>query len=472
LKTLSTNIAAHKSGIPLHSLPLTFAESVDFLKRLGIRYLWIDSLCIIQDDILDWQKQAAEMASIYENAHLVLSASKAYDAEDGLYSSLAPDFALHSITYRHDDDAPTETLCFRRAITHLPDYKDRRFDLRTASFPTLHRAWIFQERFLAKRVLHFGFQELIWECHESTTCQCRDGNTLHSSTSPTTQGVLDKHVDHISHPKSYFGVSALSLQGHVNLQQRWHRLVEEYTKLSMSYQGDVYPAISGLARVFHSRLQTRYCAGLWEGGFISDMVWHVQPTFETQDKWSARPEPWRAPSWSWASILSPAKYLSDAGGFTPFCTLVSVTCLPSGQDAMGQLLSAEALIKCRILRTTLRYRKLQGQQSKAPWNLLDLELARDRVANVWADYDCALPGTNHLPPDSEILVLMLGEKTLSRALEGLMLTSSKSGSADEMLYKRIGLVEFSRPPGLAGEGFEPWLKYLNCTGEESKVRIV
>lgn len=470
LKTLSTNLQAHKTSIPISALPLTFAETVSFLRKLGIWYLWIDSLCIVQDDDFDWRQQSAQMASIYQNAQLVISASKASNAEDGLYSTVGPEFAMHTITYSPEDGSD-ETLCFRRSFTHIPNYLDQQFGL-AAAFPTSGRAWIFQERFLSRRVLHFGFEELTWECLECTTCQCRDQDTLHTSKSTAVTPANGLSMGHISHPKSYFGMGALRSLEKGELQTRWHRLIEEYTKLNMSYEKDIFPAISGLAQSFESSLKMKYCAGIWEENFISDLLWYSQPIFKHKTSWSSRPKHWRAPTWSWASITSPAKYISDPRGFTPFCTMTDVKCVPSGQDPMGQLVSAEAYIHAHIIRTLFTYKTLNGQSSKSPWNLLDLAVARGRVTNVWADYDCSLQGANHLPPNSEILVLLLGEKTSSRALEALLLTPCDDSTGQGVRYERIGLVEFSRPPGLSGDGLGPWLKYLCCTSEELTMCIV
>ncbi|KAJ3473577.1 hypothetical protein NLG97_g10235 [Lecanicillium saksenae] len=91
LQTLSTNIAQHQSpgGIALKRLPLTFREAIDFTRRLGLHYLWIDSLCIVQDDPQDWQSESSRMAAVYQSAHVVISASGAKGASDGLYSDAA-----------------------------------------------------------------------------------------------------------------------------------------------------------------------------------------------------------------------------------------------------------------------------------------------------------------------------------------------------------------------------------------------
>lgn len=77
-------------GIPWELLPTTFRDAIQVTKGLGIRYLWIDSLCIIQDDDVDWKEESSKMASIYQNSFLTICATAAPDDEAGLWPRVAP----------------------------------------------------------------------------------------------------------------------------------------------------------------------------------------------------------------------------------------------------------------------------------------------------------------------------------------------------------------------------------------------
>lgn len=87
IRTTTTNIEDHKKSIPWQFLPQTFQDAIDLTRFLSIRYLWIDSLCIIQDDRDDWAKESAAMASVYGNSYLTISATAAANCSKGLYAS-------------------------------------------------------------------------------------------------------------------------------------------------------------------------------------------------------------------------------------------------------------------------------------------------------------------------------------------------------------------------------------------------
>lgn len=67
-------------NIFLSDLPPLFQDAIIITRQLGLRYLWIDSLCIIQDSLRDWETEAAKMASIYQNSYVTISAT---DASNG-----------------------------------------------------------------------------------------------------------------------------------------------------------------------------------------------------------------------------------------------------------------------------------------------------------------------------------------------------------------------------------------------------
>jgi len=85
--TTTANINDYKKSISWKSLPKTFQDTVDLARFLNVRYLWIDSLCIIQDDLKDWEREAAEMANIYSKSYLTIAATAAFDCSQGLYSN-------------------------------------------------------------------------------------------------------------------------------------------------------------------------------------------------------------------------------------------------------------------------------------------------------------------------------------------------------------------------------------------------
>lgn len=143
LKLTTGNLQAHKEGIDIDLLPLSFRQAVDNVCCLDVKYLWIDALCIIQDDVSDWEVQSSKMAGIHQNSYLVLAMTRLANPDHGCWKH--QELATVRI-------GPIQALM----IYHIPRFKS---PLRHC-FPLLTRAWAFQERILFPRVLHFGPNEL------------------------------------------------------------------------------------------------------------------------------------------------------------------------------------------------------------------------------------------------------------------------------------------------------------------------
>jgi hypothetical protein len=97
ITTTRTNLQAHKREIPLNSLPKTFRDAVLLTKRFGIAYIWIDSLCIVQDDNNDWKIESAKMERIYREAQLTIAATRSSSGAGGLYA-VTPDFEVSGVS--------------------------------------------------------------------------------------------------------------------------------------------------------------------------------------------------------------------------------------------------------------------------------------------------------------------------------------------------------------------------------------
>jgi hypothetical protein len=160
LKTLNGNLLSHqKEGIKVASLPRTFKEAVTVCQRLNIVYLWIDSLCIIQDSDSDWRVQAASMAGIYANAYLTIAAASARDPSQGLFRMT--DWACIG------QPLPGYAVVYIRRKSVQPNIHNDR------AWPLLHRGWLFQEMSLSPRILYFSEGEVAWQCQTSRRRECR-----------------------------------------------------------------------------------------------------------------------------------------------------------------------------------------------------------------------------------------------------------------------------------------------------------
>jgi hypothetical protein len=275
LRTTSSNIHKHLTKISWSSLPKTFQDAVVFTRKLRTRYLWIDSLCIIQDDKDDWFREAGKMCDVFQDSFLTLCATMAPDCNHGLFIDCVLD-ELHDSRSKKIETTPWEVYA-RRPINHSTLPTGRQIDGKS---PLLKRGWVYQERLLASRVVHFGPQELIWECPNETTCEC---------------SLIDAYQPKQIHLDALLSGSAFKVM------VRWHEVVEEYSKLALTFENDRLPALHGLAAQFKPHQTFRYLAGLWEGSLILDLTWDAEHS-------KLRPEKRQIPTWSWASVTSGVSY--------------------------------------------------------------------------------------------------------------------------------------------------------------------
>ncbi|RMY12857.1 hypothetical protein D0866_14157 [Hortaea werneckii] len=146
-------------------LPRTYRQAVYLARQLGINHVWIDALCIVQDDNEDWQRESSRMAEIYSGAYIVFVAAAAADVEGGL------DISADLKDWRHLTEHQV------RAGSMWVRFKDHKSDV-CAFLPISTRAWTYQERRLAKRCLIFGESEVVWECRRGCRCPCFGAQTV------------------------------------------------------------------------------------------------------------------------------------------------------------------------------------------------------------------------------------------------------------------------------------------------------
>lgn len=324
LTTTTATITSRKHSIAFYDLPRTFQHAVTFTRLMGLRYIWIDSLCIIQDDDDDWRREASQMASIYHYSSICIAATSSFDGNSGLWHALQDKYPLESTLIANS--APR--LFLHNPTSFMTDVQMAK-DMDPATtvsstyerHPLLGRGWVLQERLLAPRVLHFLGNQLYFECMSSSTTY---GDSERS--------VLFK----------FLHTSALSSNSTSTLVQRWHQLVETYCTLDLTVEADKLPAISGIARQFVRYRREQYIAGLWEGSVIIDLMW-CRRTSIAKHPLPPRPKHWRAPSWSWASLYGQIMFIGISRNrelASAHAVMHSWQCSNLGDDEMGGLSAA------------------------------------------------------------------------------------------------------------------------------------
>ncbi|KAF2261833.1 HET-domain-containing protein [Lojkania enalia] len=328
--TTSFNLNQHKECIQFDKLPRTFKDAIIFTRWLGIRFLWIDALCIIQNDEADWERESGAMASIFEHSYLTLSAVKAEDGADGLFMDINREASQYEFNRQR---AGSKSICLgvRRVIPHLPinlDPKEFEYQVHT-NFPLMARAWAFQERFLSPRVLHFGKKELYWECRDATYCECGSKDLSQEF------GRLS-YLDLLGSAKASRTLSFDSAR-----YVRWNRLVERYSQLALTFPTDRLPAISSLAKKMSNVMpDSHYLAGIWQNDPAA-LIWIKIRSHQL-------PRQYVAPSWSWASVNKEIRYVDIGPNDRVFYTIVGSKSVPYGADTTGRVVSAQISVKGQV----------------------------------------------------------------------------------------------------------------------------
>ena len=146
-------------GISIAALPRNFQDAIIVTRMLNIRYLWIDSLCIIQDSNEDWLKESAEMGEIYKHSFVTIAATNAENSAAGFLQKRIAEF---NCDIQLKEDVGLQ-VCIRPRIEWYSSAE--------IGGPLTKRAWVLQERLLAKRILHFGAQQIMWQCKSKTLAE-------------------------------------------------------------------------------------------------------------------------------------------------------------------------------------------------------------------------------------------------------------------------------------------------------------
>jgi hypothetical protein len=302
LQLTAQNNDAFLSGIPLADLPKTFTDAILISRHLGLEYIWIDSLCIMQGNTLDWRRESSAMNTIYGNSAINIAASSATDVHQGCF--LKPPQML--------DGLRTTVTIANTSSRLVREFRSSAvYDLSTTSSYLATRAWALQERVLPSRTAHFGRRGAFWEC-KSTTANDALPNGFPKQLG---NGLLNARVR-----TQYFA-------------GWWADIVRLYSAASLTFARDKLPALSGIARAVHAERGGTYLAGIWQDEDMpAQLCWRV-----------STPQPRvvaRAPSWSWASVDGGVAYRERQERILP-ATYARVL------DAQTRLLGADEFSEVR-----------------------------------------------------------------------------------------------------------------------------
>lgn len=310
IETRTANLAQMLQGIPWSALAIVYQDAIRVCRRLRLEYLWIDSLCIIQDSRDDWEQESFKMCEYYGYARVTISAASSFDATIPFLTKRDPKWQTHKFKLVTHDGKSTE-ICARRdsgsSITnHVED-----------PGPLASRAWVWQETLLSTRVLHFTQSELIWECKSDVCAE---------------DGIIPRGLYSIRLPQQLLRCEKDPYNG-------WHNLISTYSVRQLTYESDRLPALSGVAAKINALTQSDYLAGLWKQNLPLDLCWSTDYQISSALMPQLSPSQYIAPSWAWPSVRG-AIFFNDEDPNQPFMPLAmveEVICNVSGLNPYGQV---------------------------------------------------------------------------------------------------------------------------------------
>lgn len=309
-------LTSFQKGIRWSELPRTMRDAIAIARRLGLGYIWIDSLCIIQQEEghLDWLCESGKMRSIYGGSHVNIAASSATDAHQGCLVESGGYIGGLSVP------VPLGNGSGRRL------FSDPLLLQRASTSNLSLRAWAFQERLLAPRTVHFGEHGALWECRVGVVSSHLPGGFDDRTERKRLVRADDEEWD-------------------------WKEIVGSYAHTQLTVGSDRLPALAGVARR-HAKLTGRhYLAGMWRETLVDQLVWVVLTHPLGYIGYHKRPE-WRAPTWSWASVegvVDPELFVpGDADEQDQFISVLDAWTTPSGKKFLRPLSPSVPALSRRV----------------------------------------------------------------------------------------------------------------------------
>lgn len=419
LTTTSMNTFA--TELSLDILPQTLHDAILWTRKLGEKYIWIDSMCIQQDDNEDWQIEASKMASIYGSATMTIvsASSSAYggisDRRNPLRNSAA------ELCLQNEKEGEEEEDSSQFTVYILPNGQPRNGP---PPSPTDSRAWCYQENLLSSRLVKMTQKNCAFQC-------LGEG----SGSGPRMQGLeqLAKHPE-------------------FRWYTLWYRLIERYSNMSISFPKDRLPAFYGIG---YDKVGSAYQAGLIQTDPWASLLW-CRDENQIRLRPGGRFKDYIAPSWSWAGIDTPVLfYEANARHWRkpqlepsirePELHHIEVKALSSiefGAVKGGSIdLSAHVIIARTASVEPFLFNTRQGNHTYGRRNCVDLLTGKALGLIV---FDVATEAKD----DMFICCILLHTADMSLWLKngtaglGLALSVQKA-SAEHFTCKRVGYVQFT-----------------------------
>lgn len=333
LTTIEDNYLQHCREIPIDKTAKTLRHAMMVTRQLGLRYLWIDALCIIQNSDSDKDLQISKMRAIFENAFITIVAAAGENASCGFLDmpTKQNDIAFQLPYHNPEHEESSRGTIYATEADTRRSMKDQPINL---------RAWTLEERLLSRRKIIYFEDRVAWECYDVSLA---DSGEIENMDDDMRIPPRILHAGDRRFTSGHFTTEELEWTVHTE----WLKNIEWYTTRDLTRPSDKLRAVGGIAQKYQAVLQVEYLAGLWQGYVLAGLLWRRIVDIDG-DGLQARPKKYRAPSWSWASIVGKVEYswLDREGGSLEVTRLghaesIATTIKPDIIDARVKLSSPE-----------------------------------------------------------------------------------------------------------------------------------
>jgi hypothetical protein len=314
-------------AIQMAAMPKTYRDAIQITRKLGIQYIWIDSLCILQDDPKDWEQEAARMASVYEGAQVTIAAAWGKNGDSGCFHDYHPSMVIE-LQERGNSKGYTKGT----TRLYLRPYPKERKYLGDASLNS--RAWTLQEIILSRRVIFFAEDQLYWLCA-----------SLYES---------EDRLEHINNmAETALSLPSLGLtvrQPEVplyELYESWQSTMENYSLRSLTFSGDKLAALAGITQMFSKVVKDVPVVGLWRNHIYKGLLWKVPPGMHGKPD-SEAVIALNIPSWSWIKVHGPVQM--KVSGAEPCVEISSASVSWTGLPLTSKITHASIMGRGKLIR--------------------------------------------------------------------------------------------------------------------------
>lgn len=330
----------------MKDLPSTIADAVELCGSLEICYLWVDALCILQDDDSpEWSEEAGNIDKIYGFATFTLAISSSADSNQG--------FLENTLMQTQRVPNPSATIAH-----HLIELAPKTLPQAKKTCPLDLRGWAFQEERLSPRVIHWTAHGVFWTCL-SGSCSEFDADFK-----PDKPGASSSYFKDFTRP--YYQDHGEGIERVLHTDRIWSRLIEAYSTRQFTQIHDRLPALSGLARKYANETGDVYIGGHWANALHSDLLWVSGQGDGRNKSESAMTRLAIAPSWSWVSVPPAAGVVFPRRYGRPAFELGGHGIDKSSRARYSAVLSAEFTLKARL-------RPLLREETEIDWPVRELE---------------------------------------------------------------------------------------------------